>query len=52
MKVVYNAEPKLKSKALRLVQGGTIFVLEKDFKAIQGTGRERSISVYKRYVSS
>lgn len=46
MKVVYNAEPKLKSKALRLVQGGTIFVLEKDFKAIQGTGRERSISYY------
>ena len=46
MKVVYNAEPKLKSKPLRMVQGGTIFVLEKDFKALHGTGRERSISYY------
>lgn len=46
MKVVYNAEPKLKSKPLRLVQGGTIFVLEKDFKALQGTGRERNIAYY------
>ena len=46
MKVVYNAEPKLKSKTLRLVQGGTIFVLERDYKAIQGTGRERDISYY------
>ena len=43
MKVVYNAEPKLKPKTLRFMQGGTIFVLEKDYKALQGTGRERSI---------
>ena len=46
MKVVYNAEPKLKSKPLREVQGGTVFVLEKDYKAIHGTGRERNISYY------
>ena len=46
MKVVYNAEPKLKSKPLREVQGGTILVLEKDFQALQGTGRECSISYY------
>ena len=46
MKVVYNAEPKLKPKTLRTVQGGTIFVLERDYKALQGTGRERNISYY------
>ena len=46
MKVVYNAEPKLKSKFVREVQGGTIFILEKDYKALHGTGRERSISYY------
>lgn len=46
MKVVYNAEPKLKSKALRLLQNGTIFVLEKDYKALRGTGKERSITYY------
>lgn len=43
MKVVYNAEPKLKSKPLRTVRGGTIFVLERDYKALQGTDRERTI---------
>lgn len=46
MKVIYNAEPKLKSKPLREVQGGTVFVLEKEYKAIRGTGRERNISYY------
>lgn len=46
MKVVYNAEPKLKPKTLRLVQGGTIFVLERDYKELHGTGRERNISYY------
>lgn len=46
MKVVYNAEPKLKSKALRDVWSGTIFVLEKDYKALRGTGKERSIAYY------
>ena len=46
MKVVYNAEQKLNPKALRLVQGGTIFVLERDYKASRGTGRERDISYY------
>ena len=46
MKVVYNAEPKLKSKTLIMVQSGAIFVLEKDYKALHGTGRERNISYY------
>lgn len=46
MKVVYNAEPKFKSKPLRTVQGGTIFVLERDYKALQETGKERNISYY------
>ena len=46
MKVVYNAEPKLQPKTLRNVWSGTIFVLEKDYKALHGTGKERSIAYY------
>lgn len=46
MKVVYNAEPKLKPKALREVQGGTIFVLEKEYKSLQVMGHERRASYY------
>lgn len=46
MRIVHNAEPKLKSKSVRAVQCGTVFVLEKDYKALQGTGREYTISCY------